>query len=663
MEPIVDARGAARLHVENVGGIDETDVSFQPGVTVLAGRNASNRTSLLQAVMAALGSDRASLKADADIGRVELELGGETYTRTLERSNGGVSFGGDPYSTGTAAADAFAFLLESNEARRAVARGDDLREVIMGPVDTDAVDAEIGRLADRKRELESGLDERDRLESRVRSLESELENLESQLAAKREAYEAKRIAIDEADAELEQSREREAELEEKLADLQSVRSSLETVRYRLDTQIETAERLRAERDDVEGSLSEVVDAPADELDELAGRINDLRARKRELDSKINQLQSLVQFNEEVLDGAGNVLDGLASTLDDDGVHDELDSAGDGDHDGHVTSQLMEGDERVCWTCGQATTEDDVEDTLDSLRDARQSLVADRRTVTASLEDARSRRDELRERERERSRLESRRESLEDQLADAESEIESLRDRRVALESDLEAEEAAVEELREDEYEEIVALHREANELELAVGGLEDDVAETRDQLGSAREDLDRLDEVEAELETVTEDLAAARTRIERLETEAVESFNEHMERVLEVLGYENVERVWIERTEREVREGRRTVTRGFFDLHVVRSTADDTVYEDTVRHLSESEREVTGLVFALAGYLTHEVHEGLPFVLLDSVEAIDAERIAALVEYLADVAGYLVVALLPEDAAAVSDDHPRISDI
>jgi len=651
MELMEAPDASARVHVENVGGIDETDVSFQPGVTVLAGRNASNRTSLLQAIMAGLGSDRASLKADADAGLVELEIGEESYTRTLERTDDGVAFGGEPYASDVDAADAFAFLLESNEARRAVARGDDLRDVIMGAVDTDAIEAEIDRLGERKRELESELDERGRLEERVRSLDAELEDLESALAGKREAYDEKQTAVEEADAELEQSREQKAELEEKLAALQEVRSSLETVRFRLDTGIETAERLRDELDDVESSLDEHADAPDDALDELDARIDDRRERKRELDSRINQLQSLIQFNEETLDGHGTVLDVLRDALGDDG------------HDGHVTSQLVDGDGRVCWTCGQATTTGDVEDALEALRDARESLVADRRAVTDELDAAQSRRDERRERERERSQLESRREDLEAELADAESEIESLRERRERLEAELETEEAAVEELREDEYEEIVELHREANELELAVGQLEDDVVETRADLETARDRLDALDDVEAELETVRADLEGARTRIERLETEAVESFNEQMGDVLDALRYENVERVWIERTEREVREGRRNVTRGVFDLHVVRSTPDGAVYEDAVKHLSESEREVTGLVFALAGYLTHGVHEDLPFVLLDSVEAIDAERIAALVEYLSDVAGYLIVVLLPEDAAAVDDAHPRISDI
>lgn len=82
-----------------------------------------------------------------------------------------------------------------------------------------------------------------------------------------------------------------------------------------------------------------------------------------------------------------------------------------------------------------------------------------------------------------------------------------------------------------------------------------------------------------------------------------------------------------------------------FEPHVIRTTEAGTTYEDTVDHLSESEREVTGLVFALAGYLAHEVYEEFPFILLNSLEAIDSERIAALVEYLTDYTKYLLVEL------------------
>ena len=102
------------------------------------------------------------------------------------------------------------------------------------------------------------------------------------------------------------------------------------------------------------------------------------------------------------------------------------------------------------------------------------------------------------------------------------------------------------------------------------------------------------------------------------------------------------------------------MTRTRFDLHVVRTTSDGTAYKDTVEHLSESERELTGLVFALAGYLVHDVDEVSPFIILDSLEAIDADRIASVVDYFCDHAEYLVAALLPEDAAALPNTYTYV---
>jgi len=125
----------------------------------------------------------------------------------------------------------------------------------------------------------------------------------------------------------------------------------------------------------------------------------------------------------------------------------------------------------------------------------------------------------------------------------------------------------------------------------------------------------------------------------------------------------NLDRIWIDRRETEVREGRREVTCTRFDLHIARSSADGTADEDTVDHFSESEREVTGLAFALAGYLVYDVHEVVPFVILDSLEAIDADRIARVVDHFRDPADYLVAALLPEDAAALPESYTYIENI
>ena len=310
----------AAVDVENVGGIDSTTVEFTPGVTVLAGRNATNRTSFLQALMAALGSERASLKGDADQGTVTLNLDGETYTRELTRTNGGVAFTGNPYLEDPQVADLFAFLLESNPARRAVIRDEDLREFILRPVDVDEIEARISQLQAEKRGIDN-------------------------------------------------------------------------------------------------------------------RLSELSAASRERDS------------------------------------------------------LKEEHARVA-----------------------------------------------------------------NQLETAEAELETARE--------------SLEEVQESDSE------------------------------GTGSEQLDALHKTQSQL-----------------------------------------------------------------DLHVTRQTDEVTTYEDSVAHLSESEREITGLVLALAGYLVHDVHEKMPFILLDSLEAIDSERIAQLVEYLEQYASYSVVALLPEDASALDDDYQRIAEI
>ena len=152
---------------------------------------------------------------------------------------------------------------------------------------------------------------------------------------------------------------------------------------------------------------------------------------------------------------------------------------------------------------------------------------------------------------------------------------------------------------------------------------------------------------------MNEEIASLRWRIDDLERAAIEQFNEHMETVLGVLKYENLERVWIERLTHENADSE-------FELHVVRETADGAVYKDVIDNLSESEWEVIGLVVALAGYRVHDVHEIVPFMLLDSLDPIDSERIARPLKYFTDFASYLVVALLPKDAIALPDTYTVI---
>jgi chromosome segregation ATPase len=631
--------------VSNIGGIDDTEVSFAPGVTLLVGENATNRTSLLQAVMAGLGSDRASIRADTEEGHVSMTVGDQTYERTLRSRNGTVVGDGKEFLQDPTEAELFAFLLESNEARRAVALDGDLRELIMQPIDTDAIQSEISRLEDEKREVETRLEELEQLKEQLPQLETERQDLEREICELRAALRRKEEEIEAADADFEESRAEQADLEETLEDLRRTRSELESIRYKLDTRRESLTELNQERASLATERADLPEVSKDRLDSIETELKGLRDRRSAVERELSRLQSLVQFNEEMLEGNGD--DILVE-------FDEIEES--------VTDQLL-GNERVCWTCGTKVNVAQIESTVDRLRDLRQERIQESNEVDEQLERLESERDELHEQQRRRELLEQRLNDIDNRIQNNETRIADLETRRDELSEEVTALEKEAERTEQDDYSEIIELHKEANELEFELKRRKEELDEVNERIADIETELKREGDLERELASIDAELNERRTRIERIEQNAIEAFNEHMETVLELLGYANLERIWLERTEREVREGRRVVTRSSFDLHVIRSTASGTVYEDTVDHLSESEQEVTGLVFALAGYLAHEVHRDVPVMLLDSVEAIDSDRIAALVGYLEEYTAYLIIALLPRDAAALDESYRRVIEI
>ncbi|MHC3437681.1 archaea-specific SMC-related protein [Natrialbaceae archaeon A-gly3] len=639
----MDGRAAsktAELQVRNVGGIDSTEVTFEPGVTVLAGRNATNRTSLLRAVMVALGSDTLALKSDAERGEVELTVGGETYTRTLVRDGTTVRAEGEPYLENAELADLFAFLLESNPAREAVARGDNLREVIMEPIDTAEIQRQIRDLKTERRELETELEDLEEEAKRLPGLEEKRQRLTDEIEEKREQLETLEAEIEASEVDPATADGDDEALEAKLAELRSTRSSLEDVRYRLETERESLASLEEEL----ASL-EVDDVDPDDLEEelewLDSQLSRLRTRKNDVDLRLDDLQSIIKFNEETLD--------------------ERDSR-TGEERGSVTDRLVEeGSQQItCWTCGTDVDRERIEETIGDLRGLRQDLLEDRKEIQADIDEYSDRKRDLESTLSEHERAVARQETLRTEKDDRESRIEDLEAEADEIEAEIETLEAEVEELQDEERSEVVDRHKEANDLEFELGRTQERLESVESEIASIERRLDERDGIEDRLEEVKSEIAALRTRVEDVEREAVEKFNQHMDEILEVLGYSNIERVWIERRKNETGRGQSDST---FELHIVRTTDDGKTYEDVLENLSESEREIIGLVFGLAGYLVHDVHETVPFMLLDSLEAIDAERIAKLVEYLSAYVEHLVVALLTEDAAAIDEEHRRIEEI
>ncbi len=640
--------GDLTVTVKNIGGIDETTVALNPGINILSGRNATNRTSFLRAIMAAMGSDEVSIKGDAEEGRVELSMGGESYTRTLSDRNGTTHLGGEPYLDDPAIADLFAFLLRSNDARQAVVQERDLRELIMRPVDTDEIQAEIERLTQQRDHVDEQLQSLDSLKDDLPPLEQRKRSLEAEIESKREELAEKEAEIDAADTDVDESREEKRELESRLSELQELRSELERVRSNIELQEESIETLRTERREYADALEELPETPMGDHEEIERELTRLRERKSTLKAEMSTLQDVIQFNEDLLSGEENAVASVLSTT---------------DSDGEPTRQLVDDDTVTCWTCGSDVTRDRIEATVEQLRSARKELLDDIQAVDDTLSERRATQEERKNQQQRRDQLTRQIEQNEEERERREETLSELRDRREQLNEEIEAVEREVDELESDDFSEILELHREANQLEFEIGQLEAELEELSERIVEIESELSDESELRSRREELEAELESQRTRIDRLERNAVEAFNEHMEEVLELLDYDNLERIWIERVQKNVRDGRRTVEKSVFELHIVRTTDSGVTYEDTIDHLSESEREVTGLVFALAGYLVHDVHESVPFVLLDSVETIDAERLSDLIEYFAEYAEYLVVALLPEDAQVVSSDRTHTADV
>jgi chromosome segregation ATPase len=636
----------ARFTIENIGGIDETAVEIPPGVTVLSGKNATNRTSFLYGVMAAMGSNLATLKGDADRGRVEMAFGDETVERTLSRSGNDVRFSGEGYLDDPSVAELFAFLHEMNEARQSVALGDDLRELIMRPVDATAIKDEIQRLEREKSEINDELATIESRKQRLPELEQRRNSLRDDIEEKRNELAAKEDEIDESERDIEESREFQEELEEKFDGLRSVRSDLESVRRDIESQEESISSLKRERTELEGELEDLPDTPMGDHRQLEERISRLRNQRQALNNEISDLQSTIQYNNERLDeGDHHLLDDLAR-------EDESEPSE------RITDQLLADNESiVCWTCGSTVDRSQIEATVDRLEDLREEKVSRLNEIKTDLEDLKQRRQEAERKQRRRKTVERKLSDVDEEIDRRKDRLVTLKDRRDELTTEVETYRERIDDLESNDFDDVLELHKEANQLEFEVEDLQSELEDVTDEIEEIEGLVEKADVLREEREEILDDLEDKRTKIDQIEENAVEEFNDHMDSILDLLGYENLERIWIERVRQNVREGRRKVETTVFELHVVRTTENGTAYEDTIDHLSESEREVTGLIFALAGYLVHELYREVPFMLLDSLEAIDSERIAKLVNYFAEYADFLVVALLPEDAQALDDDE------
>ena len=628
--------------VRNLGGIDGAELSLHHGVNVFFGENASNRSSLFSAIAGALGARVPTPKTDTQSSLVRLEHGDAEYVVDIDRSDGTRQVTAHTLTARTALCDHFVRLLEDNPLRQSVERMDEaeLYELLMEPVDTAEIESQIDRAKTERERVDKQLSHYDDLQSRLPSLRTSREQL-------REELDEVAAEIDSVQAELEdRSQSTPRADDQQFSELESKRDRYRELTATLRTQQEALDSLESERQAVEEELADHTDGhDVESVDDIDARIDDRRGRKRQLTNTIQLLQTVIEAGRKTTQQSTDLFDAAA----DGSRASSTDQESETDH-GHVTDTLTQSTEAMsCLTCGSTVTPEDIEGQITEL----QSIIADKRDEQQALDEEIASLEATRDRiqtERDRiDRLHRRAEQLDTEIDETEATIESLQADRADLDVEIDALEAAVAQHEHDADSAQRELQDRLTDLEVDRGRIEGRFEDVTAEITEIESAVANRDELEARRDKLTSRLEALRNRIYDIERETVDTINTVMDEVITELAFENISRVWVER---HVQTDNQKARADGFDLHIVRTTDEGAAYEDTVGTLSTSEREVIGIVLGVAGYIVHDVHETVPFLLLDAIESIDAERTASLLSYLSEYADYLLATAHPEDRGA-----------
>lgn len=583
--------------IENVGGIEATELTISDNTTLVTGENASNKTSLLQALLFALGTDDVPIRTGTDWARVELTIDGETVVREATREPTGISIEGEPLVTDPDDRDLFtrfAALLETNPLRMAVQTTSNFESLLKDPMSIDTLEAERSEKLQEKRTLNSELEE-------LAGIDDEIDAVESDLQSRQEE-------IDELEAELDTLYEELPEQDDGLESLRQRRTELVSERNRLQTQLSDIEsaidRLVETIDDLEAELAEIDDA--DEMESLRRRRTTLHEEVDAIDQRIDVLQSALTANREMLDAdMSNVLE----------------------YEPGLDETTLE-----CWACGQQATVSSFEDVIDRLQELVEQERKRRREYEPELEEIDTRIEEIEAERRRRAQLEEQLQSTEFKLDSRRESLDQKREQLTEVTEDLSAVEDRLTEAKEAQTEDPSEISQQIEETRVALETKRQEIKrleQKRSRLTDQRAERERK---QGRLATVDEEIQGITHRIEHLESELRETFNDAIDELLDALQFEDVERMWLD---------------GEFDLVIAREV-DGTVREDTVENLAESERGMIGLVLGLAGYLAYDVDAISPVLVLDSLGAFDADRANRLIEYFGRHAEFLVAAVHPE---------------
>ena len=378
----------------------------------------------------------------------------------------------------------------------------------------------------------------------------------------------------------------DSDAREELSELRAQRDRVETKIDRLES---TAESVRATLSEKRDELDSLM-VPSD--DDIVGELERLRADLRNVERDKELLQSVYEANKRVVD------------------EERVELLTDVSHD-------MLADSVTCWLCGSDATREDIEAQLAALDDRITDLRSRAEDAKQQVNALETKRDEIRDARRREADLTDRIADLESRLAETETDLETARERRDDLASQ-------IEELAAD----VDSTEDRITDLESEIKYTEAELADVRDELEETEALAEQQDMLDDEYDSLTEEITDLRKRKDRVKRQTREAFSSALDDLLVQFdtGFETA---------------RLTST---FDLVVARDGR-----EAELDALSEGERELLGIVAALAGHEAFEVSQRVPVMLLDGLGGLATDNLQILVEYLAARTEYLVLTAYPEN--------------
>ena len=371
-------------------------------------------------------------------------------------------------------------------------------------------------------------------------------------------------------------------------ELSALRAQLEKTNTNINRYKSTAERVEEELEETKDER-EALDVP--EYEDLENNLEDLQTDLHEIERDKELLQSIYEVNQRVLE------------------EDRLSLLTDVSHD-------MLSDRLACWVCGNEASRDEIEAQLDSVSDRLSSLRDQESSFRNEVNELQEKQQTVRDAKQKERDLVDRIGALESQLDDAQTNLESAREQKSTLEAQIDELEDQVSETED-----------RATDLQSEIKYTEAELEDTREELETVESEASQCDILEEELESLRSEIEELRTRKERVKRNTRDAFDSALSDILTRfdVGFETA---------------RLTDS---FDLIVARGGL-----EANLDALSEGERELLGIIAALAGHEAFDVDDRVPVMLLDGHTGLDNANIHQLVDYLAERVDVLVLSAFPE---------------